>query len=516
LEVGLWALFFHGFRYLRGLGGIGLVLIGQLFAVFFLGLGLMLVFSSAVTTYESLYRSDEVPFMVSRPFTVSMIVVDKFLESASLASWAFFFIIVPFVGAYAQHEQVSLFLALWTLLFSVPFLFVCCTLGALVTMALVRWFPGGSWPRRMFFSLLALAALGVWIASRTLYDPLESVQFNLSRLAPGLKVAANPLLPSWWVAEGITSLAHGAWGRGFMLWCVVASTAMLGIVAVEWFGRRVFYAGWQRVVAGTGRRTRAPVMLRGLERSLEPLPHDIRAMLLKDLRTFLRDPMQWSQALIFFGLLGIYFSNLRHFDYHMLPARWRNTIVFFNVFSVSAVMCSLGSRFVYPQLSMEGQGFWILGLSPTTMKRVLLTKFLASLLGMLTVSCGLMLLSCRTLQAGPLTTAVALGLATAESLAVCGLSTGLGAVFLDLRKRSPAAIVSGFGGTLNLVLNLIFMLSAIVPFAILFHLRAAHGVGGQNLRVGLIVIAAWVVGLTLAATWIPLALGARALHRREF
>ena len=36
------------------------------------------------------------------------------------SSWAFCFVIIPFVGAYAAHEKFTLAFALWTLLFSVP------------------------------------------------------------------------------------------------------------------------------------------------------------------------------------------------------------------------------------------------------------------------------------------------------------------------------------------------------------------------------------------------------------
>ena len=41
------------------------------------------------------------------------------------------------------------------------------------------------------------------------------------------------------------------------------------------------------------------------------LPNPIRLLILKDLRTFRRDPAQWSQFLIFFGLLAFYFINIR-------------------------------------------------------------------------------------------------------------------------------------------------------------------------------------------------------------
>ena len=239
-------------------------------------------------------------------------------------------------------------------------------------------------------------------------------------------------------------------------------------------------------------------------------------MTMKDIRCFLRDPMQWSQVLIFFGLLGLYFSNLRTFRYHVFPPAWRNTVAFLNVFSVSAVMCSLGSRFVYPQLSLEGQGFWLLGLSPTRMGRVLLTKFMLALLGMIAVSLSLMLLSAHMLNVTGLPRTVAIGLAVAVSCAVSGLSIGLGAIFLDLNQRNPAAIVSGFGGTLNLVLSLGFMLAAILPFGLVFHIHFAKGIPLEELGPGLTIAAVWLVVLTSLAVSVPLWLGARSLNRREF
>jgi ABC-2 type transport system permease protein len=237
---------------------------------------------------------------------------------------------------------------------------------------------------------------------------------------------------------------------------------------------------------------------------------------MKDVRTFLRDPMQWSQVLIFFGLLGLYFVNLRSFHYQALPDNWRNTIAFLNVFSVSAVMCSLSSRFVYPQLSLEGQGFWIIGLSPVTMKRVLMTKFFLALCGMLVVSTGLMLISCSMLNAEPITTTMALLVACAMSFAVSGLSTGLGTIFIDLDQRNPVAIVSGFGGTLNLVLSLAFMLGAILPFSLVFHFYSVHRFNHAQLVHGLLISGTWLLFITAAATILPLWLGLRSLARKEF
>jgi ABC-2 type transport system permease protein len=246
------------------------------------------------------------------------------------------------------------------------------------------------------------------------------------------------------------------------------------------------------------------------------LAHDIRAMVIKDIRTLLRDPMQWSQILIFFGLLGLYFASLRSFHYDRLPEMWRSLIAFLNVFSVSTVICALASRFIYPQLSLEGQGFWILGLSPTTMKRILLTKFGLAVVGTSSVSMLLMYVSTAMLRVDPVIRWIAILLALAVSFASSGMSTGLGAIFLDLKQRNPAAIVSGFGGTLNLVLGLGFMIVTVLPFAAMFHLAQQGHLGARWFGVSIAAAVAWTVALTVLAVVVPLWLGRRALHETEY
>ena len=55
LFLGLGVIFYHGFEFLHGLGGAGLMVIHRLFALFFFGLSVMLVFSSAATSYATIY-----------------------------------------------------------------------------------------------------------------------------------------------------------------------------------------------------------------------------------------------------------------------------------------------------------------------------------------------------------------------------------------------------------------------------------------------------------------------------
>ncbi|NQU40952.1 MAG: hypothetical protein HQ523_13455 [Lentisphaerae bacterium] len=515
-EVGLYLLFLEGFHFLDQLGGAGRIILNHLFSLFFMGMGAMLVMSGIVTGYSTIFQSDEIPFLVTHPFTTSRIVLYKFLQSAMYASWSFGFVVIPFVAAYAYFLKFSPFFALWTLLFSIPFLLLCAGIGTVLVLILVRWSPTGRLLKLLCAAIPIAGCLFLWSVWRETYEPGADVEFTLSKLIPGLRPATHELTPSWWVATGILSMARGDVVRGGLLWVVLVANVGLVAVGIEWIGSVTFMTSWRKVMGSRRRGRHAAVLFPWAEGLLGGVDRDIRAVVLKDIRIFFRDPAQWSQALIFFGLLGLYFSNLRTFRYHALPDAWRNTISFLNVFSVSAVVCSLGSRFVFPQLSLEGQGFWVLGLSPVKMSRVVIAKFMLAVVALLPISTLLMLLSGAMLQTGWAIRLLAVALAGCVSLAVAGLSTGLGAVFIDLRSKNPAAIVSSFGGTLNLVFSLAFMLLSIVPFGLLHHLRISHLLTPTSWRVYMGGLTVWLIVITGLTTILPLVLGARSLAKQDF
>jgi ABC-2 type transport system permease protein len=517
LLASMWAFFLHGFRFMDSLGGVGLMLVTRLFALFFWGLSAMLAVSAVITSYSSAMTSDETTFLFLQPLDRGQVALYKWLQAALYASWAFFFAVIPFVGAYAQYEKLSVMFALWTAVFSIPLVLICGGVGFIVCLLAARWLPRS---RALWFAAALVCAAFAVFHLRELGTDLrarDDTTIVISRLIPGMKMASHPLWPSTWAAEGILAVARGDARRGAGLWAVLLANVLFLGVCIEWLGRHVFYEAWHRV-HGVAALRRRKAGFQWLERGLRVLlPRDIAAIILKDARIFWRDPGQWLQGLVFFGLLALYFVNLRNFNYHLMPPEWRNLVTFLNVFSVSSVLCSFGSRFVYPQLSLEGQSFWVLGLAPTTMRRVLAAKFLSAVVSMAIVSVGLMALAAWMLRVDGQTGAVAMGVAVAVSLAVSGLSTGLGAVFLNLRQKNPAAIVSGFGGTLNLVLSLVFMIAVIAPFAALFHaVSVGRAAAPAMVRQGVIWATVWVVIATAVFTIAPLAWGARSLQAREY
>jgi ABC-2 type transport system permease protein len=514
-EAGLLALFADAFRFLNTFDGAGSLIVPRLFSLFFMGLGAMITLSGLVTAYTTLFRSAETPWLLTSPFTERQIVLHKHIESSILASWAFVAVMLPFMLAYAWNQRLSPAVALWTVCFSVPFLLVCTGLGTIAVLILARWI-GGAHRILIGSGVGALVIAWAWWTYAGPSNPEELERFSISRLVPGLLLASNPLLPSWWMAEGITALSRHEWLRGGLLLALLTTTAVTVGIVVEFVGSMVYYEAWQRAMASQARTRRAARLFDSIHRALCFLPADIRAMAVKDIRVFLRDPAQWAQVLVFFGLLGLFFNSLTPERYAFLPDAFQPMVAFLNVFSVSAVTCSIGSRFVYPQLSLEGQAFWVLGLSPTSPARLIVAKFAMSATAMVAVSAGLVAVSSVRLGVPADVLALTVTLMAALALGTCALSVGLGAVFLDLRQSNPAAIVSGFGGTLNLVLGLALMLAVLLPFALLYHLKATGALPPAIALKWQAAAWVWLAGVTALATIAPLAIGARSLRQRDY
>jgi ABC-2 type transport system permease protein len=110
-------------------------------------------------------------------------------------------------------------------------------------------------------------------------------------------------------------------------------------------------------------------------------------------------------------------------------------------------------------------------------------------------------------------------------MGLSGISVGLGARLPNLRETDPSKIAVGFGGTLNLLVSLVFIFAIVTALAVpchLFFLGQENGattnlaLSHQGLRFWLTV--AIVVSLIIGAvgTIVPLRIGIKAFQNMEF
>lgn len=515
---------FEGFLLLKqqSLPARGLI-IGLLFDFLFLTLGLMLIFSGGLILYASLFASPETTFLLALPARTDQIFAYKFRGAIGFSSWAFVLLGLPVLAAFGLVYQVNWLYWPALPLFLIGFLFIPGSVGALAGFAIVNLTP-----QRRRQVLIALIALLVLIAAYQGYRFVVSAvradvtdRDAVTGLLGQLTFARVAWLPSHWMTRGLQAATHGdGWETIFTL-SLVWSNGLLMYLIAAYVAKRVYRRGYNRLQTGGDlRKTYGGWWLDRLVRqALGFLDPQTRLLIEKDFRTFRRDPAQWAQVLIFAGLGLTYFINSRQFYRSDLGRSFQHGVSLVNLLATCLLLCAYMGRFIYPMLSLEGRKFWILGLMPLARSRLLEGKFAFAAVGSLMIAVPL-IFAADVLLGLPLT---GIGLhaltAIAVSTGLSGLAVGIGALLPNFRETDPSKIAVGFGGTMNLLAGLLFLLVEITLMAGPYHFQAMldSEVGSGPLS-RFIMIAGAMLGMavSVAVTTLPLRAGTKALERMEF
>jgi ABC-2 type transport system permease protein len=524
--AGLFVLFFEAFRFLGSFVKLSNEVVEYLFGIFFLSLLVMLLVSTGIILYQGLYRSREAAFLLTLPVTPDRVFAHKFTEAMGFSSWGFLLLGSPLLVAYGINQDAGWPYYGLALAFLPAFVLIPGALGAIGAILVALLMPRR---RKTVVAIIGvLLLLGLVRVGGSLYGLSGEIMSRdwLDALLGRLAFSQHPLLPSRWMGQGLVAAVGGSYGPGlFYLFVMAAHGAFLYLVAAV-MARDLYRTGYSRVQGGrSARKKRDAYRFDALfHRAFFFLNRPVRLLILKDIRTFRRDPAQWSQFLIFFGLLAFYFLNIRRLGYNIQNEYFRNLLSFLNLAVTALILSTFTSRFIFPMLSLEGRNFWILGLFPLRRSAILWGKFAFSSGIALVATEGLIVLSDRMLQIGPGMTAVHMVTVAFLCLGLSGISVGLGARMPNLKEEDPSRIAAGFGGTLNLLVSLVFIVLMVTALALPFHLYYAGNqfqnegltlLEGPNARVWLAVSLAASTVLGLIAVFVPLRMGIRAFERME-
>ena len=165
--------------------------------------------------------------------------------------------------------------------------------------------------------------------------------------------------------------------------------------------------------------------------------------------------------------------NIPQLGYGAQTPYWRNLVSFLNLSVTALILSTFTSRFIFPLLSLEGRNFWILGLLPLRREQILWSKFVFSSAISLFATEALVVLSDLMLRITPVMIGLHVGMIAVLCLGLSGISVGLGARLPNLRETDPSKIAAGFGGTLNLLVSLVFIFAIVTALALPCHLYFA-------------------------------------------
>lgn len=469
LGVGYF-LFYEGLQYLHHFPIVGSLIAQRILFLVFAFFFLMLVFSNGIIGYASLFKNRETSWLLTLPVSHRSVYRWKFAESLVVSSWALMFLSAPMMAAYGRVHNVQPLFYIEVAAAYLPFIVLPALAGSWGILFFVRALSK-PWMKKALLLAAVLIVVSIVFGVKPVGEAeaeknQDVLSFNV--LLRHTRMSLNPLLPSAWLARSVLSWSEGLWRQGAFFFLVLLSNALMGLLVGFEIVGRFFYSSW--TVAASSRAERfqrkAEAKRQKIQRlsvaewifhRLPFLSRSAKALSLKDVRIFWRDPAQWTQFMIFFALLCIYVLNLRHVSFDMENQFWAVLISDLNLAASSLTLSTLTTRFVFPQFSLEGRRLWIIGLAPVGLKKVLLQKFWLSCFGAASVTVSLMVVSSVMLHL-PWHRVVFFGGAIAVmSATLCGIAVGIGALFPNLKEDNPSKIVSGFGGTLCLVLSFIYI-----------------------------------------------------------
>lgn len=515
---------YAGFRFLVDqklpLGGN---IVALLFDMLFLSLAGLLVFSTGLILHASLFDSAETAFLLSKPVDEDQVFAYKFFVAGSFSSWAFLLLGGPILLAYALSVGAGPLFYLLMPFFFVGFALIPGSVGAIFCLLMVNYLPKGRTLVVAMSVILPMLIGAFWIAGtlRSLrHGDIQMGEDLLQKTLGQVQVASLPLLPSYWISRGLRAAAFGdlnaaGWYLG-LIWSHGAFAYLLAAV----LAKLAYRSGFDRLsVNPETKPSKTQAWIDRLFRWFAPRDRGLAALMLKDFRTFRRDPKQWGQVVVFLGLLALYFSNLKRMFPKEIEYPFQVGLGFLNLLSLTLLMCTYTGRFVFPQLSLEGRRFWVLGLMPIERKRMLMAKYWFSFYGSLFVTLPLVVLSDFSLNLPLSGMAIHFGLLVLISSGLSALGVGLGTLMPNFRETDPSKIAVGFWGTLNLIVGLAFLLLMLGLGAIPWHMsQAVAGPNGPAPGVWVVVAGGFVLAtiLGLLTTFLALDRGCRALERMEF
>lgn len=499
----------------------------------------VLIFSNIITALSTFFLSEDLELVGALPVSRDSLFSARFIEQVVDSSWMIVIFGTPVFLAFGAAYDAGVFYYMAIPLTLLPLVLIPAGFGIIVTMALVSAFPARRIRDILFLLILFGGAILITlfriVRPEQMFNPderLEVIDF--------IKTLQMPAeLPSSWVTNILTQTASGGLTlEGWFFTALLWSTG-LGMVALSLIFARFFYAesfsksqeATRVIISRTG------IFNRFILQVSRPFSLATRQMVMKDIRTFMRDTSQWSQLFLIVALIIIYIFNFKALDagvdtrfsqfrlgiqdIEQFKLDVLTVVSYGNIGLVGFVLTALSARFVFPMVSLEGRAFWIVKSSPLSLRGFLASKFAICFVPIMLVGEALAALTNYVLGVGEGVWYASIVYVFLISFVVTGMGLGLGARYPRFHVENPAKVATGFGGVIFMIITMAVigvMVGLIVNAMILYYL-AEYGVRGRTMTPEVItwITASYVLAAAVVppATIIPMRLGLRWLERME-
>ena len=508
--------------YFQNVYDLGPALAYQFLLIILLTFFSMLLFSNLISALSAFFLARDLDLVLAAPTRHSSFYYSRLITTTVNSSWMVLFFSLPIFGAYAVVFHAGATFYLWVAVVLPLYVIVPASLGVLVTHLLVYVLPARRIRHTLFFFGL-FGFLGVYFLLR-LSRPEQLVRpENFGHFIQFLSAMETPsslLLPSSWFAEILAGSLFQRPADQQFFFALLASYALFFPLVTSWVSGAVYLSGWSKAQESPHGRRRFTWLDPTLEWITRPFPEIPRAIILKDIKTFLRDTTQWSQLFLLLALIVVYLYNFKvlPLDRVPLPSTTLATLVAFaNLALAGFVLSAVAIRFAFPAVSLEGKAYWLLQTAPVSLRSMMWSKFWLNFVPLLGLGELLVFLTNLLLRVSSWMMVLSLITIFLMTFGITAIGVGVGALYPRFNSPNAAEIPTSFGGALCMVFSIAFIGLVVMIEAWPIYLLAM-----ETLHSGQLIVPEFrVMGpslaaialLTTVAVIVPLRMGLRRLEQ---
>ena len=326
--------------------------------------------SMVVSALSTQYLSDDLSLLVASPVPLPALYGSRLVLTTFQSSWMVLLFSIPIFAAFALTAPAPYHFMGAAGAVLPPLVIIATAGGSMLTSLLMASLPA----RRVREMLVLLGALFIVLLvflirmqqPEKLLNP-RSI-YDVTEFFSAFRTPSSPLLPSSWAATVLIA-GRRAEPMPWLSLGLLLSSAGASVVFGCWLFRALYLTGYSRAQESRPARfSSMPVVDRILKALTQPFELRFRSLLLKDLRTFVRDTTQWSQLLLLLALIVVYLYNFSVLPENFAFATFylQNVFSFLNLGLAGFVLSAVAVRFVFTSVSAEGRAFWIIRTSPLT------------------------------------------------------------------------------------------------------------------------------------------------------
>jgi len=443
----------------------------------------------------------------------------RWIDSIVDSSWMVIIYTLPVFISYGIIFHAGPFYYIDILLILISLSVIASGISTILVMIAVVVVPANRM-KSIFILLGLLLFMVLYVAFRLLkpellVDPevFETVLVYVS----ALKTPSSPFLPSTWAFDNIHSVLSGSLSKGLFHLALSWSFSLAMIFIVIILSDALYFKGFSRTQTAGVRLFK---YRSGENTVFHFLPVPLKALALKEIKTFFRDQTQWSQLFLIGALIIIYIYNFSVLPIEKSPIKTvylQNLLSFLNMGLALFVLTAITARFAYPAVSSECQAFWILKSAPIKMKSFLWIKFFIYYLPLLILTEILIVVTNILLHVTPFM--MILSTITVFFLVpgIVSMGIGFGAAYPDFTAENPNQTVTSFGGFLFMMLC-----AAYIAFIIILQAGPVYSLFMSGIKEKTISLFQWIwiivsfsltFVMSILAIFIPIRFGESKLSK---